>query len=294
MESVCDVLSTWWKAYKVSGHHTFGSVHFLLLSMSDLCIYFWRIHICLAEHEYKHDSKKRLTCGSFQCSATDWHPLLSPAFLRSPAKEALMGVWRPVSGVLAKFTSHLESSELGGNWGFACPSGTPPPPGPGVPCGSPCPTNTWEINQTHCWQPLTVKQEDGELHEKSGIYDRYFHDWGKKIRFGGGAFFFFFFEGKTVCSLNTLRLNEKFPHVLNIWKVSLLAVDKRQSYAASGSNVDDTLRSIFVFVWCSESFTENNSPSPLPALLTLHVHNLSHCLRYAIFNGKAIDRVVWS
>lgn len=48
----------------------------------------------------------------FQRSAADWHPLPSPVFLCSPAKEALMGMWCPVSGVLAKFTSHLESPEL--------------------------------------------------------------------------------------------------------------------------------------------------------------------------------------
>lgn len=61
---------------------------------------------------------------------SDWHPLPSPIFLRSPAKEALMGVWRPVSGVLAKFTSHLESPEPGGggDWGFTCPSGPPTSP----------------------------------------------------------------------------------------------------------------------------------------------------------------------
>lgn len=100
---------------------------------------------------------------------------------------------------------------------------------------------------------------------------------------------FFLFEGETVFSLNTLRLNEKFPHVLNIWKVSLLAVDKRQSGAASGSDVDDTLRSILVFVRCTEGFTENNSPSPPPRTLTLHA---ARRLRYAIFNGKAIDGLV--
>lgn len=75
--------------------------------------------------------------------------------------------------------------------------------------------------------------------------------------------FFFFSEGSTVFSLNTLGLSEKFPHELNIWKVSSLVVDKRQSYAASWGNADDTLRSILVFVRCTESFSEN-SPSPLP------------------------------
>lgn len=105
---------------------TYLSACFLVLSMSDLCIYFWGIHICLAEHEYKHDSKKCHTRGSFQCSAADWHPLLSPAFLRSPAKEALMGVWRPVSGVLAKFTSHLESPKPGGTEALPAPLELPP------------------------------------------------------------------------------------------------------------------------------------------------------------------------
>lgn len=88
---------------------------------------FWRIHICLAEHEYKHDSKKRLTRGSARRSAADWHPLLlSPVFLRSPAKEALMGVWCPVPGVLAKFTSHLESPEPGGTEALPAPLELPP------------------------------------------------------------------------------------------------------------------------------------------------------------------------
>lgn len=46
--------------------------------------------------------------------------------LCSPAKEALMGVWRPISGVLAKFTSHLESLDLGGTEALPAPSRTPP------------------------------------------------------------------------------------------------------------------------------------------------------------------------
>lgn len=169
-----------------------------------------------------------------------------------------------------------------------------PPPGPGVPCGSPCPTNTWQINQTHCWQPLTVKAGGWGITWKEWYsWQIFFHGWWKKNTIWRRGSFFFF-EGKTVCSLNTLRLNEKFPHVLNIWKVSLLAADKRQSCAASGSSAGDTLRGILVFVRRSDSFTENNSPSPLLPPLTPHTHSL--CLRpiYAIFNGKAIDRVVWS
>ncbi len=197
MDSVCDVClhvcARDKKCTKCQGT-THLSVCFLLLSVSDLCIYFWRIHICLAEHEYKHDSKNRPTHGSFQCYAADWHPLLSPAFLCSPAKEALMGAWRPVSGVLAKFTSHLESPEPG-ELRLCLPLWNSPPPGPGVPCGSPCPTNTREINQTHCWQPLTVKHEDRELHEKSGIHDRYFRGWWKKNKIWRRGFFL---KGKKV------------------------------------------------------------------------------------------------
>lgn len=78
--------------------------------------------------------------------------------------------------------------------------------GPGVPRGSPCPTNTWEINQTHCWQQITVKREDRESHQKSGIHERYSHKWWKRNMEEGR----FVFEG-TVCSLNTVRLNQKFP-----------------------------------------------------------------------------------
>lgn len=109
-----------------------------------------------------------------------------------------------------------------------------------------------------------MKQEDGELHEKSGIHDMIFSWLEEKKMIWRRGFFLFFSEGSTVFSLNTLGLSEKFPHELNIWKVSSLVVDKRQSYAASRSNVDDTLRSILVFVRCTESFSENNSPSPLP------------------------------
>lgn len=147
--------------------------------MSGLCIYFfWEIHICLVVHEYKHDSKNHLTRSIFQCSAALFtSPPVSHFFPSSPAKEALMGVWRPVSGVSAKFTSHLQSPELGELRLAPLDPYPPPPTGPGVPCGSSYSTNTWEINQTHCWQPLTVKQEDGELHEKSGIHDRYFCSW---------------------------------------------------------------------------------------------------------------------
>lgn len=65
--------------------------------------------------------------------------------------------------------------------------------GPGELCGSPCPTNTWEINQIHCWQQITVKQEGGELHEKSGIHERYFYDWWKKMEEGQ-----FVFKGNSV------------------------------------------------------------------------------------------------
>lgn len=91
-----------------------------------------------------------------------------------------------------------------------------------------------------------------------------------------GALFSFFFERKTVCSLKRLRLNEKFPHVLNFWKVSLRAVDKRQSGAASGSSADDTVRSILVFVRCTDSFTENSgNPSPSSSFNTTHAQPLS-------------------
>lgn len=111
----------------------------------------------------------------------------------------------------------------------------PPTPSPscgrGVPCGSPHSCNTWEINQALCWQPL--KQEDGELHEMSGIHDRYFHDWLKKRerdwrREAGKRGGCCFWRGVGVFILNALGLNEKFPHVLSIWKVSVSAADKRQ------------------------------------------------------------------
>lgn len=55
-----------------------------------------------------------------------------------------MGVWRPVSGVLAKFTSHLQSPELGALevWLAPLDPHPPPPTGPGVPCGSSYSSNT--------------------------------------------------------------------------------------------------------------------------------------------------------
>lgn len=43
-----------------------------------------------------------------------------------------MGVWRPVSGVLAKFTSHLQSSELG-EPRLGLPLWTPTPTHPPTP-----------------------------------------------------------------------------------------------------------------------------------------------------------------
>lgn len=71
-----------------------------------------------------------------------------------------------------------------------------------------------------------MKQEDGELHETSGIHDRYFHERLKDGSAGGRGLFFL--KGEAVFFLNTLRLNKKFPHVLRIWKVSVFAIDKRQ------------------------------------------------------------------
>ena len=121
-------------------------------------------------------------------------------FLRSPAKQALMGVWRPVPGVLAEFTSHLESPELG-ELRLRLPLWNPPhhpPPGPGVPCGSPCPTNTWQINQTHCWQPLTVKAGGWGITWKEWYSWQIFFTAGEKKKYDleEGFFFFFFFKGK--------------------------------------------------------------------------------------------------
>lgn len=51
-----------------------------------------------------------------------------------------MGVWRPVSGVLAKFTSHLESPEPGLR--LYLPLWTPPPPSP----------PSW--SRSAMWEPL--------------------------------------------------------------------------------------------------------------------------------------------
>lgn len=84
-----------------------------------------------------------------------------------------------------------------------------------------------------------MKQEDGELDETSGIHDRYFHDWLKKKgserqkEIEGGKWrreeAVIFEEEKEFSFLNALGLNEKFPHVLSIWKVSVSAADKRQA-----------------------------------------------------------------
>lgn len=118
--------------------------------------------------------KQSLLTRAWSHAADSWLPHFSLFFMHSPAKEVLMGVSHFSSSWL-KFTLHLHSHHCSG-----CPPPHPPSPGPGVPCGSSRSSNTWEINQTLCWQPLTGKQEDGEIHETSGIHDRYFHDWLKK------------------------------------------------------------------------------------------------------------------
>lgn len=77
-----------------------------------------------------------------------------------------------------------------------------------------------DINRTHCCQPLTAKQEDVGLHEKSGLRDiiyNIFTACGDKC-----CFFVVYLKGtqelETMC--------------YTIWKVLLLACDKRQSCAA--------------------------------------------------------------
>lgn len=172
----------------------------------------------------------------FQRSAADWHPLLSPVFLCSPAKEALMGMWRPVSGVLAKFTSHLESPEPG-ELRHCLPLWNPPTPPSWSRSAMREPLSHQHLRNKSDTLLTAAYSEAGGW----GITWKEWYSWqifslkGKKIRFGGGVIFFFFLKGKTVCSLNTLRLNEKFPQVLNIWKVSMLAVDKRQSWLHQGA-----------------------------------------------------------
>lgn len=99
---------------------------------------FWRIHICLVVHEYKHDSKNHLTHGSFQCRTADWHPHRLQFLCDHLQRRRWWVCGALFLRVLAKFTSHLGSPESG-NWGFACPSGPLSPP-------------SW--SQSAMWEPL--------------------------------------------------------------------------------------------------------------------------------------------
>lgn len=172
-------------------------------------MYFWRIRICFAEHEYKHDSKKHLTRGSPRRCAADRHLLPSQVHLCLPAMEALTGAWCPISGVLARFTSHLESPEpREGDSGFSCPSGAP--------------TLFWSrsaVREPLSHQHLRNKSDTlltaayGEaggwgITWKECYSQQVFSSWWKKMEEGQ-----FVFKGKAVCSLNSLGLIEKFPQV---------------------------------------------------------------------------------
>lgn len=144
---------------------------------SPACIhaFFKKVHVCLVVHEYKHEvplKKKTSSCVESHCRRKSSPPF--PVFSALTCKGGADGSV-PFLLLLAEvyFAPTLRPSL----WMPPTPSSSP---GPGVPCGGPHSSNTWEINQTLCWQLFRVKQEDGELHETSGIHDSYFHNWLKE------------------------------------------------------------------------------------------------------------------
>lgn len=152
----------------------------LPVSLLHVFIHFFlkKIHVCLVVHEYKHElhlkKKNQNPPPAWRHAADSCLPHLFHVFSALTCKGGADGSG-PFLLLLAKvyFAPTLAPSL----W-------MPPTPSPScgrrVPCGSPHSCNTWEINQALCWQPL--KQEDGELHETSGIHDRYFHNRLKKER----------------------------------------------------------------------------------------------------------------
>lgn len=79
----------------------------------------------------------------------------------------------------------------------------------------------WGIrwNKWHSWQVFSrlVKKKKGSERQRETEGGK----WGREEAV-------VFEEEKEFSFLNTLGLNEKFPHVLSIWKVSVSAADKRQ------------------------------------------------------------------
>lgn len=142
---------------------------------SPACIhkFFKKIHVCLVVHEYKHELPLKENPPRAWSHAAD--SCLPCLFLCTHLQRRCW--WEcpiaPLVG-LSLLCTYTRTIALDA-----------PHPAPQYWSWSamyPHSSNTWEINQTLCWQPLTGKQEDGELHETSGIHDRYFHDWLKKER----------------------------------------------------------------------------------------------------------------
>lgn len=211
-------------------------------------------------------------CSIFQCRAAPHTslPLLSPFFFHAHLQRKRW--WACGALFLECCLSLLPTYSLlsWGNRGLACPSGPLPP----TPYWSR--SAMWELlfhqhlrNKSDTLLTAAYSEAGGW-----GITWKEWYSWqvflqlvekikGVKEGMGLSLSLTLSFLRKTVCSLKRLRLNEKFPHVLNIWKVSLWAVDKRRAGAASGSGVGDTLRNILVFVRCTDSYTENNGTPPL-------------------------------
>lgn len=170
----------------------FNHIFLTSLCQSPVCIhtFFKKIHFCLVVHEYKHDLPFKENPPHAWSHAADSCLLRLLLFsLHSPAKEVLMGVSH-CSSCWLKFTSHLHHCS-------GCPHPNPPVLVLEYHVGASIPIILEKYIRL-CWQPLTVKQEDGELHETSGIHDRYFHDWLKRERErhwrreegkGGGCYF---------------------------------------------------------------------------------------------------------
>lgn len=142
---------------QLSGQHTFVSCLFFFFLFPQTLLNVRLVHVFLKDpyfvslvvHEYKHDSDSRDSQAAL-FGAVPHHrppPRLPPrlllSFRRSPAKEALMGVWRPVSrSVGYVYFPPRVSRALGGRVSPPPPLAASPPPGRGVPCGSAGSTST--------------------------------------------------------------------------------------------------------------------------------------------------------